>query len=62
MCDCLSKLIEKGFIQEDAIYDEQKKEFISTGRCLIRHLGKNNSYFYLNYCPACGEKIGTLKT
>ena len=63
MCDCIEKLVDKGFVERQTIYenfDYKDKGF------LLREYKLGNTQkvafptkhvFQMNYCPACGGKL-----
>jgi hypothetical protein len=59
MCECIDKLIEKGFVRSDhVIYDEKKKDFIETDPIYrIHHINKKGYWLRVRYCPTCGTKL-----
>ncbi|KKK87023.1 hypothetical protein LCGC14_2757390 [marine sediment metagenome] len=60
-CACINKLVEKGFVERETVYENQ--DFVDKGYLLRKYInqGKNsvatNRVFGLNYCPACGQRL-----
>ena len=64
MCDCVLALEEKGFLERESVYED--KDYKDKGFLLRKYKKVKTGFkdgkvvFRLNYCPACGEKIGSL--
>ncbi len=62
MCNCIEKLVAKGFVERESVYEDDNfvdkgyriREYTRAGRVVTA----TNHVFNLNYCPACGEKLG----
>ncbi len=62
MCECIEKLVKKGFIRKDSVgWNEELKDFTDTpAQFKIHAIARKDYYFKINYCPACGERL-TIK-
>ena len=61
MCNCISALEAKGFIEREATYEDhdfkEKGYMIRKYNKTSRGIKDTHKVFRLNYCPACGDRI-----
>lgn len=64
MCDCISKLVDMGFVERGCVYEDLDYKEKGYRIPLYKKKGKRiidgKKVFRLNYCPACGEKIQSV--
>ena len=61
MCNCISELVNKRFIERECVYEN--RDFVDKGYQIRKYTKRGhtitatNCVFRINYCPACGMQI-----